>query len=243
MPPHCSQAGPRSRPDIFAGRTGGVSVIAAAARRPLAAAAFAVAPPLPACRGRCRAVGGAGGVGGDAEAELRGLRFLLGAHLRGHDPQFLERVGVLDEAARDPAHDVVGHRFGEGDLRVAGDALRLEAHVAELAHEVFERHAVLEAERDRRREGVHQPPHRRALLADVGEEDLADRAVLVFAGGDVALVAGDRELVGDRFALARHPFALRRQRPRPRARRPSRPGRRCAAPAPSSSRRGRSPAP
>ncbi len=35
------------------------------------------------------------------------------------------------------------------------------------------------------------------------------RAVLVHAGGDVALVAADRELVRDRLALARHPLAAR----------------------------------
>ena len=138
MPPHFSQAGPRSRPDIFAGTTGGVSVIAAAAGTGLPA--FAAAPASVAGLG-VPPFGRAGGVGGDPEAELGGLRVLLVAHLLGHDSQFLERVGVLDEAAGDPAHDVVGQRFGEGDLRVAGDALRLEAHVAELAHEVFERDA------------------------------------------------------------------------------------------------------
>src|SRR6202012_1443225 len=65
---------------------------------------------------------------------------------------------------------------------------------------------------DRGGEGVQHAAQRRALLADVGEEDLADRAVLVLAGGDVALVAADRELVGDRFALARHlaPLGFRR---------------------------------
>ena len=57
------------------------------------------------------------------------------------------------------------------------------------------------------------PAQRRALLADVGEEDLADRAVLVLAGGDVALVPADRELVGDRLALVRHPVADRDRRP------------------------------
>ena len=127
----------------------------------------------------------------------------------GHDPQFLERFDVVDEAAREPAHDVVRHRFGERDLRVLRHALRVEAHVGELPHEVFERHPVLQAEGDRGGEGVEQPAHRRALLADVGEEDLADRAVGVLAGGDVALVPGDVELVGDRFALLRHPLADR----------------------------------
>src|SRR5581483_11375394 len=46
-------------------------------------------------------------------------------------------------------------------------------------------------------------------LADVGQEDLADAAVLVHAGRDVTLVPADREFVRDRLALARHPVAAR----------------------------------
>ncbi len=61
---------------------------------------------------------------------------------------------------------------------------------------------------DRGRERVHHAAQRRALLADVGEEDLPDGAVLIHARGDVALVPADRELVGDRLALARHPPPL-----------------------------------
>ena len=115
----------------------------------------------------------------------------------------------VEEARRQPAHDVVGQRLRERDLRVGRHALGVEAHVAELAHERLQRHAVLEPDRDRGRERVHHPAQRRAVLADVGEEDLAQRAVLVLAGGDVALVAGDRELVRQRLALARQPVARR----------------------------------
>src|SRR4029453_6829883 len=136
------------------------------------------------------------------------FRGLLRADLGGEDAELLLRVGV-QEARREPAHDVVGHRLGEGDLRVGGDPLRLEAHVGELAHERLERYPVLERDRDRGRERVHHAAERRALLADVGQEDLPDRAVLVHAGGDVALVAAERELVRERLALARHPLAGR----------------------------------
>jgi hypothetical protein len=55
-------------------------------------------------------------------------------------------------------------------------------HVRELPHERLERHAVLEAERDRRGERVHHALDRRALLPDVGQEDLAEASVLVLAG-------------------------------------------------------------
>ena len=47
---------------------------------------------------------------------------------------------------------------------------------------------------------VHQAGDGRAFLGH-GDEDLAGRAVLVLADGDVALVAADGELVRDRLAL------------------------------------------
>ena len=46
---------------------------------------------------------------------------------------------------------------------------------------LFERHAVLQAERDRDGEIVHQRAERRALLVHV-DKNLGDAAVIVFAG-------------------------------------------------------------
>src|SRR4051794_27836792 len=236
MPPHWLHAGPRSSPARRAGRTGGVSVNAAVGGFAAAGAGGAAAPgapgagpwvpplPLPPLP-----VGGPGGGGavaaavavaavavrgtGGVRAERGGGRLggLPRADLLGEDPELLLRVDV-EEARRQPAHDVVGHRLGERDLRVGGDPLRVEAHVAELLDERLERHAVLQRDRDRRRERVHHAAEGRALLADVGQEDLADRAVLVHAGGDVALMPADRELVRDRLALARHALARRADR-------------------------------
>ena len=207
MPPHCEQAGPRSRPWSFAGTTGGRvgqrgaaglasrSAVAAVRGRSCPPFACPLPPPLSA-------------------PDARLLGYLLGAHLLRKDAELLLHVRV-EEARRQPAHDVVGQRLRERDLRVRRHALRVEAHVAELAHERLERHAVLEADRDRGRERVHHPAQGRAVLADVGQEDLAQRAVLVAAGGDVALVAGDRELVRERLALARQPVARRAAAPPP----------------------------
>src|SRR3989304_5486332 len=59
------------------------------------------------------------------------------------------------EAAAEPAEDVVHDRLGDRDLVVAGEAGRLEADVGELVDEVAQRHAVLERQADRRRERVH----------------------------------------------------------------------------------------
>src|SRR3546814_2555537 len=55
---------------------------------------------------------------------------------------------------------------------------------------LFKRHAVLQADRDGDGEVVHQAAEGGAFLVHV-DEDLADRAVLVFAGAQVDLVAAD----------------------------------------------------
>ena len=96
----------------------------------------------------------------------------------------------------EPAEDIVHDRLGEPDIRVVGDAGRLEARMGELVHQRLQRHAVLQRQRDRGRERVHQAGDRRAFLAH-RQEDLARRAVLVHADRDVAFVPGDAELVRD----------------------------------------------
>ena len=103
------------------------------------------------------------------------------------------------ELRRHPPEDVVHDRLREPDLRVPRHPGRLEPHVAELVDEDLQRHAVLQRVRDGLRERVREAGDRRAFLRH-HEEDLARRAVLVQADGDVALVAGDVELVRDRAA-------------------------------------------
>jgi hypothetical protein len=73
-------------------------------------------------------------------------------------------------------------------------AVGLEAREHEGVDELVERHAVLQAERDRDREAVHQAAEGGALLVHV-EEDLAERAVFVLAGAQVDLVATDDGLL------------------------------------------------
>jgi hypothetical protein len=80
--------------------------------------------------------------------------------------------------------------------------------VTELADIVLKRHAVLQAHRNARAEGVHQATYRAAFLGH-REEQLARAAVGVEADGDVALVAGDAELVGDAVPRIGQAFAAR----------------------------------
>ena len=114
------------------------------------------------------------------------------------------QVGLLDmgevEAAevadRKLAEDVVDHRGRHLDGVVALDqARRLEAREDKGVDELFQRHAVLQADRDGDGEAVHHAAEGRAFLVHV-DEDLAEAAVLVFAGAQVDVVAADDGLLG-----------------------------------------------
>ena len=71
---------------------------------------------------------------------------------------------------------------------------------ANFSQRTLERDAVLEGERDGGGEGVHEAGDGGAFLGHA-DEDFAGLAVGVEADGDVALVAGEAELVGDGGAL------------------------------------------
>ncbi len=79
--------------------------------------------------------------------------------------------------------------------------------MGELVDQVAQRHAVLKGDADGGREGVHQTGDGGAFLGHL-EEDFAGLAVVVQADGDVAFVAGDVELVGDRLAFGREAVAV-----------------------------------
>ena len=105
-----------------------------------------------------------------------------------------------EEADLDPAEDVIHDGLGVADFWVAGPAGGLEAGVGELLAEDAERDAVLESEGDGGGEGVHESGDGGAFFCHA-DEDFAGLAVGVEADGDVALVAGEAELVGDGGAL------------------------------------------
>src|SRR5207237_277218 len=61
--------------------------------------------------------------------------------LRRHHPD-LVRVFRRHVAARQPAEDIINDRLRHRDVAILRPPHRLEAHVAEVAHKVRERHAV-----------------------------------------------------------------------------------------------------
>ncbi len=86
-------------------------------------------------------------------------------------------------------------------------ARRLEAGEGEGVDIFLQRHAVLQAERDGDREVVDEGAKRGAFLVHV-DEDLADTAVVIFAGSQINLVAADHGLLGVALAAVGHLLAL-----------------------------------
>src|SRR5258708_27561 len=89
--------------------------------------------------------------------------------------------------------------------RVAGG---LEPRVDEFVDQRLERHAVLQAYGNRKREAVHEAGKRRAFLGHLNE-NFAGLSGLVHADGDVAFVSADGKFVRDGRALAWHLSAER----------------------------------
>ena len=112
----------------------------------------------------------------------------LGRRVDAHEGAGVEVEVVEGQTTEDVVHDRLRHAH----VRVVRQTGRLEAQVGELLDEGLERHAVLQADRDGDREGVHHAGQGRALLAEL-EEDLAELRVVVGAGREVALGATDGE--------------------------------------------------
>ncbi len=133
----------------------------------------------------------------------------------------LDQIVAAEVVVADGAEDVVDDRGRHLDVRVAVDhALRLEAGEGEGVDELLQRHAVLQTLRDGDGETVHQRTHRRALFVEV-DEDLAEGAVVIFAGAQVELVTGDPGFLGHATTASRKLAAdwpeainVRRQRAR-----------------------------
>src|SRR5713101_4454287 len=113
-----------------------------------------------------------------------------------------------EEAELEPAEDVVHDRLGEADVGIVRPAARLKARVRKFLAEQFERDTVLERNRDRQREAVHQTRDGRAFLRHLDEE-FTRAALGIEADSDVALVVADLEFVRDGGTLFRQSMAHR----------------------------------
>src|SRR6266853_3314114 len=114
-----------------------------------------------------------------------------------------------DAPSAEPPRDVIENRLSIRDCRMACVARGLEARVDELVDQRLERHSVLQANRNRKRETVHEARERGAFLGHLDENFTWRFSVLVQADGDVALMTAYGELVRNGLALARQLLAVR----------------------------------
>ena len=186
------------------------SVAAAVSRHD--AAAEAAARSVTQVDQACQLIGGVNGAGTSSRFPVLTSQRGRGA-LRFRDPfgrrcrrcpqsQVFEQHLLLagEEAQLEPAEDVIHDRLGVADVRIAAPAAGFEARVRELLAEQFQRHAVLQRDRDAQGEAVHQAADRRSFFSH-GDEEFAGIAVGIEADGDVALVISDLEFMRDRSAL------------------------------------------
>ena len=108
------------------------------------------------------------------------------------------------------AEHVVEDRRGVLDRVVAGhDASRFELGEGEGLHIFFQRHAILQAERNGDGEVVHHRTEGRTFLVHV-DEDFADAAVTEFTGAQIDLVTANGRLLGVTLTAVRQLFTLTR---------------------------------
>ena len=116
----------------------------------------------------------------------------------------MREVGPIKVRHRQFAEDVVEDRGGVLDRVVAlHHPCRFELGEGEGVDEFLQRHTVLQAHGHGDGEVVHHRAEARTFLMHV-DEDLAKRAVFVFAGAQVDLVAAHDRLLGIALAAFRH---------------------------------------
>ena len=120
------------------------------------------------------------------------------------------QIGAAQIGDTQFAENIIQHAGGVLDRVIADDqAGGLEAGEGEGLDEFLQRHAILQAHRDGDGEIVHQAAEGGAFLVHV-DEDLAQPAILIFAGMEIDLVAADDGFLGIAFAAMGQPFTLRR---------------------------------
>src|SRR5258705_7523453 len=70
-----------------------------------------------------------------------------------------------EEAELEPAEDVVHDRLGKADVGIARPPARLEPSMRKLLAEKFERHPMLQRDRNRQRKTVHKAGDSRTFLS------------------------------------------------------------------------------
>ncbi len=124
----------------------------------------------------------------------------------------VREVGAVEVVHAEDASQVVDDTGRDLDVLVAVDASRrLEAREGKLVDEGLDRHAVLQGEREGDSEAAQERAKLRRFAMHV-DEDLAERAVVVLAGADEDLVAGDARFLREAVPSTREPLTIGRSK-------------------------------
>ena len=125
-----------------------------------------------------------GGQVSDPTGQLAGLAFGL------------ELIGSRDVFIFEISGDVIQNALGLWDTGIGSRTGGFETHPLESTNRILNRQSVLQADREASTEALDQAGKRRAFLAHL-DEDLSGAAIIEEADGEVALITGYREFMGD----------------------------------------------
>src|SRR3954468_2302152 len=91
----------------------------------------------------------------------------------------MHKVGASEVFKGEQTEDVINDRRSVLDIRMVDHTAWLETRERKLVDELFERHTVLQTDRNRNRKAVHQRAERSTLFMHV-HEDLTDGLIIVF---------------------------------------------------------------
>ena len=120
----------------------------------------------------------------------------------------MREVSPVEIGHRQLTEDIVENGRGRFDRIIAlHHARRLELGEGEGVDKFLQRHAILQAHRNRDGEIVHHRAESRTFLVHV-DKDFAKRTISILAGPQVNLMAPDDGLLGIPLAALRHLFAF-----------------------------------
>lgn len=119
---------------------------------------------------------------------------------------FLFFAEAGEEGHSEPTEDVIDDTLCDTDFWVGRMSVWFEPGVAELVDKDFEWNSVLQRDGDGGAEAIHQAADGATFFCH-GDEDFTGSSIWVETDVDVAFVAGDTELVGDRVSCIGQSFA------------------------------------
>ena len=120
----------------------------------------------------------------------------------------MRQIMTAEIGDRQFTEHVIKHRGGILDRIIAlHETGWLEACEGEGLHIFFQRHAILQAQRNRDGKIVHQGAEGSAFFMHI-DEDFTQATIFIFAGAQIDFVAADNRLLGITFATIRETITI-----------------------------------